>query len=189
MEIIPALVVAGTTFGICYLVDRFFTKTFRSRAQHRSGLSVRVSRRYAVFGLILAFLGICAIFTGLRSGAVLVIGGVIAVLMGAGLIGYYITFGVFYDADSFLLTTFGKKSVIYRFSDIKHQRLYAITGGSTVIELHLKDGNALSLQSTMDGTFPFLDHAFAAWCRQTGRNPDDCDFHDPSQSLWFPMEE
>ena len=47
----------------------------------------------------------------------------------------------------------------------------------------------MSLQSTMEGTYPFLDHAFAAWCRQTGRDPKQCDFHDPSQSLWFPTEE
>ena len=34
-----------------------------------------------------------------------------------------------------------------------------------------------------------LDTAFAAWCIQTGRDPQSCDFHDPSQSLWFPTVE
>ena len=34
-----------------------------------------------------------------------------------------------------------------------------------------------------------LDAAFAAWCAQTGRDPEKCDFHDPSQSLWFPTVE
>ena len=32
-------------------------------------------------------------------------------------------------------------------------------------------------------------HGSAFWCRQTGRDPESCDFHDPSQSLWFPAEE
>ena len=31
--------------------------------------------------------------------------------------------------------------------------------------------------------------ACAGWCLQTGRDPRSCDFHDPSQSLWFPTVE
>ena len=107
-------------------------------------------------------------------------------LMGIGLIVYYLTFGVYYDDNSFILASFGKKSETYSFRDIKEQRLYTVTGGSSVVELHLTDGRALSLHSTMEGTYPFLDHAFYAWCRQTGRNPEECDFHDPSKSCWFP---
>ena len=56
-------------------------------------------------------------------------------------------------------------------------------------ELYLKDGSTVSLQSTMDGVYPFLDTAFAGWCLQTGRDPESCDFHDPSKSLWFPPVE
>ena len=41
----------------------------------------------------------------------------------------------------------------------------------------------------MDGVYPFLDTAFAGWCLETGRDPQSCDFHDPSQSLWFPTVE
>ena len=119
---------------------------------------------------------------------VLLAGGIIVLLMGAALITYYLTFGVFYDDDSFILTTFGKKSVTYRFADIRMQQLYVVQGGNIVIELHLSDGRALSLQSGMEGTYPFLDHAFTAWCRQTGRDPENCPFHDPANSLWFPTE-
>ena len=109
--------------------------------------------------------------------------------MGAGLAAYYLSFGVFYDQDSFLLSKFAKKSVTYRYDQIRGQKLYLIQGGNVVIELYLSDGNTLSLQSTMDGVYPFLDAAFAGWCRQTGREPEACDFHDPSQSLWFPTVE
>ena len=119
----------------------------------------------------------------------LLVGGIAVLLIGLGLITYYLTFGIFYDADTFLYTSFGKKSVEYRFGDILSQQLYVVQGGGIIIELHLKDGKAVSLQSAMEGTYPFLDHAFAAWCRQTGRDPESCDFHDPSQSLWFPAEE
>ena len=61
--------------------------------------------------------------------------------------------------------------------------------GMLKMELYLKDGSTVSLQSTMDGVYPFLDTAFAGWCLQTGRDPESCDFHDPSKSLWFPPVE
>lgn len=189
MEFAGVLLVAAITFAICYLFDKGYTNAFRNKIQHRSGLAVRISKRYAAAGLILAVVGILAIVTGITDGPVLLWGGVIVLLMGAGLITYYLTFGVFYDDDSFILTTFGRKSAEYQFSDIVHQRLYVVQGGNIVIELHLKDKRAVSLQSTMEGTYPFLDHAFHAWCRQTGRDPESCEFHDPANSLWFPMEE
>ena len=186
MKIAAIIIIAAVTFGICFLVDKGFTKLFRNREQHKSGLAVKLNKRYATIGLILAFLGTAAIFTGLKEGKALLIGGIVVVLMGIGLIVYYLTFGVYYDDNSFILASFGKKSETYSFRDIKEHRLYTVTGGSSVIELHLTDGRALSLHSTMEGTYPFLDHAFYAWCRQTGRNPEECDFHDPSQSCWFP---
>ena len=81
------------------------------------------------------------------------------------------------------------QDVTYEYRDILGQKLYLVQGGSIVVELHMADGAAISLQSTMEGMYPFLDAAFAGWCSQTGKNPDDCDFHDPSQSLWFPTVE
>jgi len=189
MEFLIFALVAAATFGVCYLFDKGYTNAFRNRVQHRSGLAVRISKRYAAFGLILVLLGILAIITGITDGPVLLIGGVIVLLMGAGLITYYMTFGVFYDEDTFLLTTFGKKTREYRFSDITGQRLYLVQGGNVIVELHLKDKNAVSIQSAMEGAYPFLDHAFYAWCRQTDRDPESCEFHDPQNSLWFPTEE
>lgn len=190
MSMFTMLLVGALTFGLCYLLDKGYTRVFRNRAQHRSGLAVRLSKRYASFGLILCVLGIAGIFAGLSGNTVLLVGGIIVLLMGAGLITYYMTFGIFYDEDSFILTTFGKKSITYRFRDILGQQLYVIQGGSTLVEVHLSDGNALSIHTRMEGAYPFLDHAFAAWCRQTGRHPGDCSFHDPANHLWFPpMEE
>ena len=69
------------------------------------------------------------------------------------------------------------------------QKLYLVQGGNIIVELHMDDGTTVSLQSAMEGIYPFLDTAFAAWCLQTGRDPQSCDFHDPSQSLWFPTVE
>ena len=189
MEFAGVLLIAALTFGVCFLFDKGYVTLFRNKVQHRSGLAVRVNKRYAVFGLILTLVGILAIVTGITDGPVLLCGGVFVLLMGLGLIGYFLSFGVFYDDETFLVTSFGRKDRVYRFSDILSQKLYLIQGGGIVIELHLKDKQAVSVQSSMEGTYPFLDHAFFAWCRQTGRDPEGCDFHDPSQSLWFPMEE
>ena len=183
------LLIAAAVFGLCFAVDKAFSKLFRSKAQHRSGMAVRANKRYGLFGVILSVLGIMAVCVGISDGPVLLWGGIVVLLMGAALAVYYLSFGVFYDGDTFLLSRFGKKEVTYRFSDIKGQKLYMVQGGNVIIELHMADGGTVSLQSTMDGVYPFLDTAFAAWCLQTGRDPQSCDFHDPSQSLWFPTVE
>lgn len=189
MELIAILLVAALIFGICYLVDKAFAKAFRSKAQHRSGMAVRASKRYGLFGVILTVLGIMAVITGITDGKVLLIGGSVVLVVGICLAVYYLSFGIFYDGESFLYSRFGKKDIVYYYKDIKGQKLYMIQGGSTMVELHMADGSAVSLLTTMDGVFPFLDTAFAAWCMQTGRDPQNCDFHDPSKSLWFPTME
>ena len=188
MQIFAILIIAALVFGICYLFDKGFQKTFRSKPQHKSGLSIRPNKRYATFGIILIILGLAALFSSADS-IVLLVGGILILVMAIGLIVYYMTFGIYYDEDSFLYTTFGKKSMEYRYQDIKSQQLYVIQGGNVVIELHMADGKAVSVQSAMLGVYAFLDTAFAGWCRQKGINSDDCSFYDPANSCWFPTEE
>ena len=114
MEFVAILIVAAAVFGVCFLVDKGFQKLFRSQAQHHSGLAVRLNKKYGAFGLILFVLGLAAVFMGLKDGWVLLAGGAIVMLMGIALVVYYMTYGIFYDADGFVYTTFGKKSVTYR---------------------------------------------------------------------------
>ena len=189
MSPVTLVIAAALTFGLCFLVDKGYTRLFRSKAQHKTGLQVRPSKRYASIGLILCILGILAIFTGIGGETALLIGGAIVLCIGCGLVGHYMSFGIFYDSESFILTTFGKKSITHRFGDIRHQKLYMIQGGSILVELHMTDGSAVNVHTAMEGAYPFLDHAFHAWCRQTGRNPATCTFHDPGNHLWFPTEE
>lgn len=189
MEFLAILLIAALVFGICYLIDKSFTKAFRSKAQHRSGMAVRASKRYGVFGVILVALGILAVCVGITDGAVLLAGGILVLLLGICLSVYYLSFGIFYDGESFLQSRFGKKDVTYRYQDIQGQKLYLVQGGNIIVELHMADGGVVSLQSAMEGIYPFLDTAFAGWCLQTGRDPQSCGFHDPSQSLWFPTVE
>ena len=188
MTVFLILLIAAAVFGLCFAVDKAFTKLFRSKAQHRSGMAVRANKRYGLFGVILSVLGIMAVCVGIADGSVLLWGGIIVLLMGICLAVYYLSFGVFYDGETFLLSRFGRRSQEHRYDEIVSQKLYVLTGGSTLIELTLKDGSAVSLQSTMDGVYPFMDTAFAGWCMETGRRPQDCGFYDPSKSWWFPHE-
>lgn len=183
------LVIAGT-FLLCWLVDKGFEKVFRSKPQHVSGKSVRLNKYYGVGGLLLTVLGTSALFSGIANDVkLLLFGGILLIIVGIALIVYYLTFGVFYDDDSFLYTTFGKRSVTYRYGDIRGQQLYRNQGGSILIELYLRDGKSVQLQSNMKDAYVFMDTAFAGWCHQRGVKQEDCAFYDPDNSCWFPSVE
>ncbi len=186
---IPYLILAALVFGACYAVDKGFQKLFRSRKEHKSGLAVKHNKRAALFGLVLAVLGIAGILAGIGGGPGLLVLSILVLLMAAALIVYYLSFGIYYDEKSFLVNSFGKQEKICRYGEIREQKLYVVQGGSVIVELHMLDGSTVSVQSTMDGALPFLDYAFARWCEETGMDPDICDFHDPGQFYWFPEEE
>lgn len=183
------LLVAAAVLGLCYFFDKGFQKLFRSKKQHRSGLAVRLNKMYSIAGVLLSVLGVIAVVNGALESKTLLYGGLVVLVLGICLCIYHLSFGIFYDGDSFVYTTFGKREQTYRYSDIRTQKLYLITGGSIVVELHMEDGKAVSVQSTMNGVYPFLDAAFAGWCRQKGVSPEACEFHDPANHLWFPQEE
>jgi len=189
MSTLFVLFLAAAIFGICFAVDKAFTKAFRSKAQHRSGMAVRANKLYGLAGLILMILGILGFLTGLGANILLLIGGIVVLILGICLVTYYLSFGVFYDGETMLICRFGKKDREYYFREIRGQKLYLVQGGNIIVELHMADGSVVSLQSSMDGILTFLDTAFAAWCLQKGIDPQSCDFHDPSQSLWFPTVE
>lgn len=189
MEYLAIIILAAAVFGLCFFVDKLFTRLFRSQSQHYSGKSVRLNKRYGSFGLIIAVFGVALLFASLQNGWVLLLCGILILALGVALVVYYMSFGVFYDDDSFILTTFGKKSKTYAYRDICTQQLYVTTGQQIVVELYMADGNTFQLQLAMENAGAFLDHAFAAWLRQTGRSQADCSFHDPANSCWFPTQE
>ncbi len=189
MNLIATILAAAITLGLCYLTDRYFTRAFRSKQQHHSGMAVRFSKRYGIFSVAMIALGVLSICVGLRDALALLLGGIMVLIMGICLAIYYLSHGIFYDGDTFLVSAFRKQDKVYRYQDIRTQKLYLVQGGSIIIELHMKDGTAVSLQSTMDGVYLFLDAAFAGWCLQQDIDPESCDFHDPANSVWFPQSE
>lgn len=187
MRISDYLLIAGGVFGLCWLVDKAFTKAFRSAPQHGSGKSVRLNKHFGGAGICVAVLGILGLLAG--QGWIVMAAGVLLLTVGGTLIVYYMTFGVYYDRESFLLTSFSRRNTNYRYGQIKGQQLY-FSGGRTIIELHMDDGRTVQLQSGMTGVYPFLDTAFAGWCTQKNIPKESCGFHDPDNSCWFPaMEE
>lgn len=181
------LLIAAATFGVMFLLDKGFSKLFRSQSQHHSGTAVRLKKGYGTGAIILCLLGVIALMhsTG-QEGKLMLVCGVVILLTGLGLGIYYLTVGIFYDDESFVYTTFGKKSVTYRYADITGQRLYLIQGGSYVVELYMADGSTVSVQTTMTGAYDFLDKAAHARFRQLGINSAECSWFDESQSCWFP---
>ena len=114
-EILAFLLVIAAVFGCCYGLDKLFTKLFRGQVQHQSGLSVRLNKRYGSIGIVMTVLGIASLFTGMKDSMLLLVGGTILVIAGICLIVYYMSFGIFYDDDSFILTQFGKHSGTYHY--------------------------------------------------------------------------
>lgn len=189
MEYIAVIILAALVFCACYLVDKGFVKLFRNQSQHRSGKAVRLSHRYGSAGLILFVFGVAVLFAGIGKNWLLLVCGVLLMLVGVALTVYYMTFGVFYDEDGFVLTTFGKKSTLYPYRAIQAQQLYVTTGQQVILELYMEDGRSVQLQSAMPGVYDFMDKAFAKWLEQTGRKQEDCDFYNPKNSCWFPPVE
>lgn len=191
MEYLAVILFAAVVFGICFLVDKGFTKLFRSQAQHHSGKAIRLNKKYGAFGLILFVLGLATVFAGLSDTWIFIAAGAVVILVGVALVVYYMTFGIFYDADGFVYTSFGKKSITYRYNQIRGQQLYVVQGGHIIVELHMTDGRTVQVQLQLQGAEDFMNTAFLGWAFQKNLDVrNGCDFHDPDNSCWFPnMEE
>ena len=107
-KFLGVLIVAGAIFGICFLIDRLFARLFRNAEQYRSGLSVKLNKRYGSIGLLMCVLGLAAVFTGLAESWILVAGGAFLAVIGTALIIYYISFS---DDDSAVLISENKQRI------------------------------------------------------------------------------
>lgn len=183
-------IIAAAIFGALYGLDKLFTRVFRNQAQHHSGTAVRLKKGYGTAAVLLCIVAILCLMQFVSGGEKLMLACfVILILTGLGLGAYYLTHGIFYDDDTFLFTTLGRKGVTYRYGDITGQKLYVLQGGGYVVELYMNDGGTVSVQTSMEGAYDFLDKACHARFRQLGVNSFECDWFDESQSCWFPPVE
>lgn len=183
------LIVVVVTFALCFGVDKGFTKLFRNKAQHRSGMAVRQNKRYGSMGFVIAVIGLAALITTDFDRVFLLVGSGVLLLVGAGLVVYYLSSGIYYDEDGFIVETVHRKRQTYRYDQIVHQQLYVLQGGGTIVELHMDNGNAVQVVSNMPGYREFLFYAFQKWCQQKGLDPQQCEFYKPEEQSWFPTKE
>ena len=188
MEFIIILVICAAVFLVCWLVDKAFHRLFRNKIQQKNGDAVRLNKRFSIGGILLSLLGVLALINGIGENMVLLVGGLVILATGIGMIVYYLSFGIYYDEDSFLVTGFCKKDRTYQYNQIRFQKLYVITGGNLLVELHMTDGTAVQVYSQMVGTKAFMDKAFLGWVRQ--KNIDVREIScEPDEYRWFPDEE
>ena len=81
------ILLMAAVFALCFLADKGYTKLFKSKQQHRSGMAVRQNKRYGSMGLVLVAIGVAALVAHAGNQAVL-IGGIILVVLGFGLTVY-----------------------------------------------------------------------------------------------------
>ena len=184
------LLIAAATFGVMFLLDKGLTKLFRSQSQHHSGTAVRLKKGYGIGSVALCILALLCLGNYLTaSDSLMLLGFLVLLPMGLWLGAYYLAHGIFYDDDTFLFSTLGKKGRVYRYADIKAQKLYLIQGGSYLVELYMTDGSTVPVQTSMEGAYDFLDKACHARFRQLMINSFECDWFDEGNSCWFPPVE
>ena len=183
------IIIIAAVFALCFLADKGFTKLFRGKVQHKSGKSVRLSKRYGSIGIIMFAFGVAAVFMGVNDSEWVLVGGAaVLVLGGIALVVAYMSFGIYYDEDSMILARFGKPEQTFYFKDICSQQLY-LASGNVVVELHMADGSHFQVHTGMTGMYQFMDHAFETWLQVSGRTKEDCPWYDLDNSCWFPPYE
>ena len=185
MEYIPVIIIVCLTIVICIALDKLYKLVFRNKIQHKIGSRVKLSKRYGTIGLILLTLGIAALFAVGSRGWIAIVAGVGMILIGICLVVYFLSFGIYYDDESFIYSSFAKKSRTYTFAQIVSQTLY-VNGAGVILELHLSEDDSIQLQSSMVGFNQFMNQAFKTWSKKNGIDESECSFYDPQKFSWFP---
>ena len=101
---IAYLFIAVLVFAACYGVDKGFSKLFRSRKEHQSGKAVKHNKRAALFGLVLAVLGVAGILAGIGTSLGLLLLSAVVLLMAAVFVLAFVDMTAFHTAYAVLLT-------------------------------------------------------------------------------------
>jgi hypothetical protein len=141
--------------------------------------------RYSlILGLIIGMLGLMGVLYVPRAQErFLWFGCWIVLVMGVYLLVNFFWAGIFYDEDGFTYRPFPKKAKRYRYDQITGQRTFISKSGWNS-NLYA-NGEEIQLYAAMQGVSDFLNHAFFAWCRQTGTDPDTVE-NDPHNLIFFP---
>ena len=179
------LIVCAVVFLICFLIDTLFKVIFPKSKLEKSKQVVHLPRRQAIFGIILTFAAIVVFvrFLPQKMDVLLLIGAVVALLLGTLLLVSYCSFAIYYDEETFLYRNFRHKKTLYHYSQIRGQRSLQTRSGINT-ELFVGE-ESLQLYSAMQGLDAFLNKAFFRWCAVKGIDPDSIE-NNPPMLTYFP---
>lgn len=170
-------------FGLVALVDFIFKKLFSRSGVRQKGKAVRMPRYSFILGIFISLLSVIGLLFYEEADLFLTIGMAVALIMGLYVLVNFLRFGIFYDEDGFEYRTLTQKPRYFRYGDITGQRGFLARSGLNVSLIAA--GTEIPLNGAMQGVAEFMSHAFFAWCRETGRDPDSMEF-DPSTLSYFP---
>ncbi len=180
MQYLFLLFFAGLVLGLCFLIDRGIGRLHRRLAK---APVVRPPLGYPILAAVLLLAAIPVAYFSLRARQWLFFGVAAVFLLFAGYAIYlFCSAAISYTADTFTLPGPGKKT--YRYAQIQGQRV-GISRRAVCLVLCLGQEEVV-LRGNMLGFLPFLDVAFAGWCRQKGLDPAAQTWHDPTAYQWFP---
>lgn len=186
MKYILYILLIAVIFGLVALVDFALGKLFPKSEVRKQGKAVRMPRYSFILGIIITLLCVIGLLFYTDADLFLRIGMLVAMAMGLYMVVNYIRFGIFYDDEGFEYRTLTKQTRYYRYGDITGQRSFLARSGLNVTLVARED--EIPLNGSMQGVADFMSHAFFAWCRETGRDPDAMEF-DPSTLSYFPTPE
>ena len=188
MKYLFLLIICAVVFLICFLIDLLLKKLFPKEAIEKGKQVVRLPRRGAIFGVILAFTALVVFVRILpqKMDTLLLIGGIAALLLGAVLLVNYCSFAIYYDEETFLYKDFRHKKTLYHYSQIRGQRSMLTRSG--VNTLLFVGEESLQLYSAMQGLDSVLNKAFFRWCAVKGIDPDSVE-NNPAMLTYFPDPE
>lgn len=185
MKLWAIAILCAFVFLVCFLVDLLLRKLFPKEKIEKSKQVVHLPRRQAIFGIILTFAAIVVFvrFLQQKMDVPLLLGGIAALLIGAGLLVNYCSFSIYYDDETFLYRDLRHKKTLYHYSQIRGQRSLLTRSGVNT-ELFV-GGESLQLYSAMQGLDAFLNKAFFRWCSAKGIDPDSVE-NNPRMLTYFP---
>ena len=188
MKYVFLLLFMAAVFGVCRAVDLLIRKFAPKIPQRESGKAVRLPHRSIVFGILLTFFGIASLIGFFEQMKALYRVACIAVTaMGVFLLVQYGSFGVFYDAESFVYRTLRRGKHLFRYGEIIGQRSLLTRSGVNTVLL-LRNDEQVVLSESMDGVREFLQFAFHRWCEATGTDPETVK-NNPEMLTYFPETE
>ena len=187
MKLTWIVILCAFAFLVCFIVDTLWKLLFRKDDLQKSKQAVRPPKRSAGIGIVLIVAAVAVLlFYHALTDTLLLIGCIVAIVLGIILIVSYFSVVIYYDEEQFLYKALGKPKKTFHYSQIRGQRSLMTRSGIQTI-LFVAD-EEIPLYSAMDNLNGFLGKAFHKWCQVKGVDADSVE-NNPRMFTWFPDPE